>query len=496
MQKLSKESAWPVYRREDIRTLEAQLQQITRTPLLQQAGKAAAQLALALAPHAQRIWIAAGPGNNGGDGIEAALHLHQWGKTVMVTLWADPQDLPTDAHAAWLRARAAGVPISHELPSTWLDAMGSMDLCIDALLGLGARHKPHSALFAGVQALNHCSALILSLDVPSGLHSESGQALDSASDSVPSVRADHTLTFIAAKPGLFMGQGRDACGEIWLEDLGLAKLPCLMEPQALLNGASPRPIRRHASHKGLHGDVAIIGGECIDARGFGMTGAAVLAASAAVHAGAGRVILSLLSGSAQSFAPIDVMQREWQQLDLTQLHVVCGCGGGKAVHSVLPQVLQHSAQLVLDADGLNAVAQDPLLQDMLARRGARQPTVITPHPLEAARLLNCSTAVVQSDRLLATQTLVQKFHCVVVLKGSGTVIAAPGVTPRINTTGNGRLAIGGTGDVLAGLVGARLAQGQSAFEAAASAVAQHGQVANDWPQHRALTASDLAQHLN
>ncbi len=235
------------------------------------------------------------------------------------------------------------------------------------------------------------------------------------------------------------------------------------------------------------------------AHGMGMTGAAILAATAALHAGAERVILSLLSGQASDSVPPDVMQREFKRLALEKLQVVCGCGGGSAVQEVLPEVLERSAQLVLDADGLNAVAQDARLQNALRQRAtlqtASQPTVITPHPLEAARLLGCNTSQVQNDRLKAAQELTERFQCSVVLKGSGTVIAAPGHTPQINITGNGRLAIGGTGDVLAGLVGARMAQGLSAFDAACAAVAQHGQVADTWPQGEPLTASRLVQRL-
>jgi hydroxyethylthiazole kinase-like uncharacterized protein yjeF len=189
------------------------------------------------------------------------------------------------------------------------------------------------------------------------------------------------------------------------------------------------------------------------------------------------------------------MQREWQHLDLEKLHVVCGCGGGQAVQSIMPEVLRRSAQLVLDADGLNALTQDDRLQAGLRQRASAQPSVITPHPLEAARLLQISTTQVQNDRLKAAQNLADRFQCTVVLKGSGTVITAPGQTPRINTTGNGRMAIGGTGDVLAGLIGARMARGISAFEAACMAVAQHGQLADDWPEAYALTASRLAERL-
>lgn len=177
MQQLSRSSAWPVYGRDALRLVEAQIQQGSATPLMQKAGLAAAQLALALAPHAERIWVAAGPGNNGGDGLEAALHLHQWGKAVTVTLWADPHRLPADAHAAWLRAQAAGVEITPELPEAWLNSLSPLDLCIDALLGIGAERPLSAALQTAVQALNRSPALTLSLDAPTGLNPESGQAL-------------------------------------------------------------------------------------------------------------------------------------------------------------------------------------------------------------------------------------------------------------------------------------------------------------------------------
>jgi ADP-dependent NAD(P)H-hydrate dehydratase / NAD(P)H-hydrate epimerase len=495
MQRLSSTSAWPVYDRASLRALETQLQARSPTPLMEKAGLAAARLALALAPHAQRIWVAAGPGNNGGDGLEAAMHLHRWGKTVQVSLMGSPSRLPADAHAAWQRAQSAGVPITPDLPTAWLKKMGPMDLCIDALLGIGATRSLGTEMQTWVQAINQCPAQVLAIDLPTGLNPETGQLLGDACNPSWWVQADHTLTFIAAKACLFMGHGRDACGDIWLDPLGLQANETTPTPQALLNTGRSRQPPTHASHKGSHGDVAVIGGEPMSAGGMGMTGAAVLAATAALHAGAGRVILSLLSGQATDSAPPDVMQQNWEHLDLEKLHVVCGCGGGQAVHTRLPEVLQRAAQLVLDADGLNAVARDSQLQALLRQRALPRPTVITPHPLEAARLLKSSTAQVQGNRLQAAQDLVNLFQCTVVLKGSGTVIATPGQTPRINTTGNGRLAIGGTGDVLAGLIGTRMAQGLSPFDAACSAVAQHGQLANDWPQNRALTANRLAQHL-
>jgi len=493
LQSLNSECAWPLHGRDSVRALEALLQVRSASPLMQQAGLATAQLALAMAPHAQQIWVAAGPGNNGGDGLEAAIHLHQWGKPVQVSLMAPAGQLPSGAQAAWQRAHAAGVPMTHEVPSDGLKSLGPQDLIIDALLGIGATRQLQGDMIPWVQAINQSEAAVLAVDVPSGLDADSGQFLGQSQDG-QCVKADHTLTFIAAKPGLFMGHGRDVCGQIWLANLGWAPSAIEPAPTALLNPKTGPQEKCHASHKGSHGDVAVVGGEA-DRLGMGMTGAAVLTATAALHAGAGRVILSLLSGQATPTVTPDLMQRSWQSLDLERLHVVCGCGGGESVKTVLPAVLSRSMQLVLDADGLNAVSQDPSLQALLRQRAQAHPTVITPHPLEAARLMSTSTIEIQSDRLKAAKQLVDLFQCTVVLKGSGTVIATPGQALRINPTGNGRLATGGTGDVLAGLIGARMAQGLNPFEAACTAVAQHGQVANDWPEGQALTASRLAQRL-
>jgi hydroxyethylthiazole kinase-like uncharacterized protein yjeF len=499
MQALSRTHAWPILGPAQVQQLEPLLQALSPTPLMQSAGLACAQLALAIAPHAQRIWVAAGPGNNGGDGLEAALHLHQWGKEVVVSFLGSSGPSPADAQAALQRAQQAGVCIRPQVPTEWLQQMTEQDLSIDALLGIGANRPLSADWRAWVQVMHNCKAPVLAIDVPTGLNPQSGEWLSGDSTDHLAVQANHTLSFIGVQAGLLMGHGRDASGQIWLEDLGYRPGQHNVPPMAWLNAPFTSVPKPHASHKGSHGDVAVIGGEGMATQGMGMTGAAVLAATAALHAGTGRVILSLLSGQASDNAPPDLMQREFKQLELEKLHVVCGCGGGKAVEEVLPEVLQRSAHLVLDADGLNAVAQDRSLQQALRQRAnqpsAQQATVLTPHPLEAARLLGCTTGQVQNDRLQAALELAERFLCSVVLKGSGTVIAAPAQTPRINITGNGRLAIGGTGDVLAGLVGARMAQGQCAFDAACTAVAQHGQLADNWPTGEALTASRLAQKL-
>ncbi|KQB60372.1 NAD(P)H-hydrate dehydratase, partial [Acidovorax sp. SD340] len=256
--------------------------------------------------------------------------------------------------------------------------------------------------------------------------------------------------------------------------------------------------RAHASHKGSYGDVAVVGGEGLAARGMGMAGAALLAASAALHSGAGRVLVALLDNGQQQLDPQqpELMFRRFDALALEQLTVVCGCGGGQAIARVLPEVITRAARLVLDADALNTIATQAALHALVVARGQHgQATVLTPHPLEAARLLGLTTAEVQANRLGAAQQLANQFNCVAVLKGSGTVVAAPDRVPAINPTGNARLATAGTGDVLAGMVGAHLAAGASALRAASEAVYQHGQAADDWPARQALTASVLARRV-
>lgn len=481
----------PVWRRQGIRRLESRLQTPSGAALMDLAGLATARLALAVAPHAQTVWIAAGPGNNGGDGLEAARHLHQWGQSVQVCLLGDPDQLPQDARRAFARAQAAGVPIRRGLPDS-APSLCERDLCIDSLLGMGATRPLEGELLQAVEWLNASPARVLAIDNPTGLDTDSGQPLGAAEHMV---RADHTLTMIGAKPGLFMGHGRDACGTLWLDTLGLpTDAGHWQTPDAELNPPPQAPSHLHASHKGSRGDVAVVGGESIGPH-HSMAGAAVLAAEAALQGGAGRVMLCLL-GEAIPTVPPDLIRRDLSMLELAQLTVVAGCGGGRAVASTLGRLLQHSARLVLDADALNRIAEDPWLQDLLKQRAARQQaSVLTPHPLEAARLLGTTTPEVQADRLVAAEQLAQRFECCVVLKGSGTVIASPGHTPRINPTGNGRLATGGTGDALAGLTGARLAATGEAWTAACEAVWTHGQVADAWPQHRALTASGLVAQL-
>ena len=329
---------------------------------------------------------------------------------------------------------------------------------------------------------------MLHIDIPSGLLANTGEWLGKPAV-VTSAPKRHTLSLLTLKPGLFTADGRDACGQVWFNDLGVDSSHT--PPNAWLQThVHLLHDRQHNSHKGSYGDVMVVGGTT------GMAGAAVLASLAALHAGAGRVYAGLLDTHAHAAvvaAHPAVMVREVEHLDFKHATVVCGCGGGDNMREVLPRVLSTAPRLVLDADALNALANDSQLFQLLQQRAKKkQTTVLTPHPLEAARLLKRSTTDVQRDRLASAQALVEISGCVVVLKGSGTVVAENTRTPIINLSGNAKLATAGTGDVLAGLIGAQLANTDDAFEATCKAVYRHGALADAWPEDGpSLTASQL-----
>jgi len=481
---------WPLHTTTSCRAIEAQAAAtVPPHALMARAGEAVARLALALVPHARTVEVWCGPGNNGGDGFVAATLLRAWGKDARIVLVGDPARAPDDARHAWQRARDVGVPVLDGLPERV-----TSDVALDALLGLGVNRPLSAALAAAVGRLNDGATPILAVDLPSGLHSDTGVVQGVA------VRAAHTLALLTLKPGLFTAEGRDHAGRVWFDDLSVpqnASRIVLAGPESVrgLSGA-----RRHAQHKGSFGDVMVIGGAS------GLAGAAVLAARAALAAGAGRVYLGLLAGMEPGwFEPSrpELMSRTVAQLmvpaALAEATVVCGCGGGSAVRDVLPTVLHHAKRLVLDADGLNTVAADAALQRALRARATRGlATVLTPHPLEAARLLSLQSRDVQADRLDAAHRLVDATQCTVLLKGSGTVVAAPGQITSINPTGNARLATAGSGDVLAGWLGgwwAAHAEATSAHAVAQAAAWLHGAAVDQAPAAGPLLASHLIDAL-
>lgn len=459
-------------------------------PLMERAGLALAKLVRALQPHAQRVHVVCGPGNNGGDGLVAARLLLAAGLRPRVSLISAGRTPPPDAAHALAQARDAGVRVE----TGWRDAGGD-ELLIDALLGIGLSRPPEGEIAAAIEHINAQAAPVLSVDLPSGLASETGRT-----HGTHWVRAQHTLTLLTLKPGLFTGQGREASGHIWWDQLG-APLPTQACGQLIgADVMDAGPTRGwHADHKGSRGDVLVIGGAP------GMQGAARLAGRAALASGAGRVYLGLL-GNAGDGADAQRPELMWwpaaRLSDPSAWHgrvVVAGCGADNALSSLLPGLLRGAERLILDADALNTVAADANLQGMLSERSGRgQSTWLTPHPLEAARLLNTGSADVQADRLAATRTLVERYGCGVVLKGSGSIVQGPGTQPAINSSGNAALATPGSGDVLAGWLGglwAQAASGADLHALACRTVFWHGAAA-DAQTAGPLRAGDLIERMH
>jgi hydroxyethylthiazole kinase-like uncharacterized protein yjeF len=447
---------------------------LPESALMQRAGHALAALAMAIAPHARKIWVACGPGNNGGDGLEAARQLRLMGKEPVVTCLSPGTGGARIVPSALARARAAGVAFSEQAPDRF-------DASIDALFGIGMRGECSGRASDWVAQMNRSGGPVLAADIPTGLDADTGVAGQVC------VRATHTLTLLTLKPGLFTADGRMACGDIWWNRLGV---PGDAGASAWLAGVPRRETRAHNTHKGSYGDVAVIGGA------KGMAGAALLAGRAALHGGAGRVYVAMLDPALPALDRMqpELMFRQPAALELARMAVVAGCGGGAAIDGHLATLVRESLYLVLDADALNQLALRPDLHSAVARRRPGS-TVLTPHPGEAGRLLGVATADIQADRLRHAQALCDKFACTVVLKGSGTIIAAPQVLPTINATGNARLATAGTGDVLAGLIGALLAYHHDASVACREACFRHGLAADTWRSPHALTAASLIAAL-
>jgi hydroxyethylthiazole kinase-like uncharacterized protein yjeF len=289
------------------------------------------------------------------------------------------------------------------------------------------------------------------------------------------VIADHTATFIAIKPGLLTGDGPDYCGQLHVCDLGIDAVAIQPAHGAVIGNQilhAALPARRANSHKGDYGSVGIIGGAP------GMLGAALLAGRAALHLGAGRVYVGLLDTHAPRVDPLqpELMLRAVQDIpsipNLNCLAIGPGLGTADEAHECLRVALAGRLPVVLDADALNLIAADTTLQKQL--RAAQKPVVLTPHPAEAARLLNEKTADVQADRVAAAIELAQRFHSHVVVKGAGSVCALPDGHWYINSNGNPGMASAGVGDVLTGMIAAMIAQGASAQTALLAAVHLHG----------------------
>src|SRR6266496_1784762 len=464
-------AASPIYTTSAMRELEALAGAASPNPtLMERAGAAAAEYARALCGDKTKdVLVVAGPGNNGGDALEVAAHLKRAFFRVAVVFAGERDKLPEDAQAALGKWEAAGGTLLDDIPKD-----PRFDLAVDGLFGIGLKRPLAGAQAALVGRLSLLGVPILSLDIPSGVDADTGAVLGCA------VRASHTITFIAYKPGLLTLDGPDHCGELKLDTLGLDPAG-LLEPEGMLLDADilDRAIapRRRNFHKGQAGSVGVLGGAA------GMVGAAVITGRAALKCGAGRVYLGLLTPRPPyvDYAQPELMLRKPEELlEKGLINVlVAGPGMGKAdsARKLLRAARAAPVPLVLDADALNLIAENRPLAAAVGKRAAA--TLLTPHPAEAARLLGKDTHAVQADRVASARLLAQRYRSFVVLKGNGSIIAAPNGNWWINSSGNPGMASAGMGDALTGIVAALLAQAAEPLTALLAGVYLHGAAADE-----------------
>ncbi len=460
--------------------------------LMENAGRGAAEhvLQLARSRGIHRVDVVCGPGNNGGDGLVVARHLLLHGLEVRVLSLFDPSRWTGDAaimHSALVASDSSAV-----IAPAWDTAIAA-PLVVDALFGTGLR----SALDEATEAIirQFAGRFVVALDVPSGLDADTGKALG------PCVRADVTLTFGTSKPGLHTGDGATLAGEVRVVHLG-AVAPVAECDRWLVSGVSVTP-RALDAHKGVAGRVLIVGGSA------GTAGAGWLTALGAHRAGAGLVTLATRASIAQP-AVLETMTLALstdERQCAAQLREQCaradcvvvgpGLGRDAWAKSALDAALETARALVLDGDALT----------LLAERGEAPRSnhvIVTPHPLEAARLLGVDTAdEINGDRVDSARKIAAKYHCVAVLKGAGTVIAHRTATAWIVAVAEPTLAVAGSGDVLAGVVAARMADRErdanAWHEAAIEAVWAHGHAGARLRLQRGATrgalASEIADHV-
>lgn len=433
--------------------------------LMKRAGAAAAELIMKRLEDAgveqRRVTLLVGPGNNGGDALACACELREKGAVVNVVLPGGRRPTSALALAQLERWTQAG-GTTYDDPYMTEKA----DCVVDGLFGTGLAKPITGDYLDAVLWFNERQALKVSLDIPSGLNPVTGHW----TGSYPGCSADVTITFLCVKSGLYMCEGADAAGEIVLNELDVS-VP--LSPLSVIGTDEfPRVLRPRVknSHKGDYGSVAVIGGT------DGMIGASILAARAALISGAGRVTLECRAEHAPHvdmvYPEIMFATKPVNLEDFDAIVLGCGLGTSAEAKARVIEALNCQKPLILDADALNIIAADIKLQDMVLAR--RAPTVLTPHPGEAARLLRRDTAGVTADRVAACRELAVQTGAIVVLKGAGTVISMRSSRTWINPTGSPMLATGGSGDVLAGMIGAMFSQGYDMVESVLAAVYFHG----------------------
>ncbi|MDR9827971.1 NAD(P)H-hydrate dehydratase [Vibrio sp. FNV 38] len=487
-----------LYSSEQIRRAEQVIARTNGFPLFDlmvKAGKVVFDRACLVYPDSRHWLIACGKGNNGGDGYIVATLALEAGHDVTVIEVPSNSINQGDAAKARQQYLTAGGQI-FDIESDWSSSINP-DLIIDALLGTGIQGTVKPLFSRVINILNKFRAPIIAVDLPSGLNADNGMAHGSV------VIADHTVCFIGIKTGLVTGQARQYVGNLTLERLGMSEsllssvespIAHIISCQQIIRIARPRI---STAHKGDNGRLLLIGGE------LGMLGAIRLASAAALRAGAGLVkacvndsaLLALQTGipelMASGWSTFLPPTQQWSDV------VVIGPGLGQSDDAVkiLQQItsLNYQLPMVIDADGLNYLA----LQHQQDIQIHRDNWILTPHPGEAARLLNCSISSVEDDRYAAVRKLQQTYGGVVVLKGAGSLVF-DGEQMFVCTRGNPGMASGGMGDVLAGLAGSYLAQGYSLLEASLMAVHIHSMSADKCAKRDGeigLLASDLLSEI-
>jgi NAD(P)H-hydrate epimerase len=474
-----------LYRSEQIKALERfviQSDMISGFELMRRAGIAVFECLCDRYPNVQNITVFCGAGNNAGDGYIVATLALQAGLTVCVYSVADTVQLQGDARMAYEQYLQAGGIIK---PAS--DEVITADVLVDALFGTGLSRVVSGLYAQAIEAINRSAAFVIAVDIPSGLHSDTGNILGCA------VEADVTVTFIGLKQGLFTGFAAQYVGDIVCASLDLPTDAWqIVTPSALRVLPRNLPQRPRYAHKGNFGHVLIIGGD------LGYSGAARLAGMAALRVGSGLVSIATHPENAvmmNTICPELMCHGVNNAAQLTPLLtkasvIVVGMGLGQSdwAKALFQAVLTTDKPLIVDADGLNLLAQAPC---------KKEHWILTPHVGEAARLLNVSTKEIQTDRFHAVQTLQQQYGGVVILKGAGTLITSNTML-AISNTGNAGMASGGMGDVLAGVIAGLVAQGLTLQDAAQQGVYGHGSAADNAVKidgERGLLASDLLPYL-
>lgn len=496
-----------VYTLAELRQIEAS--EFTRRDsfaIMQQAGRAVARAVTKhCADKAATVAVVAGSGNNGGDALVAAAALWWQGYNGVQVFCTKPlRDSAADAQRAkqmWGEATAPGIVYTDLAAFISLTPVPAV--VVDGLYGIGLNRAPDAADRAWIEAINahrQRGAAVVAIDLPSGLHADSGKVLGNVA-----VRATTTISFFGDKLGLWTAAGRDCCGRVVVDDLEMNHAAAQNLGGRLIDGITPPHAfcRNADSHKGRYGNIALVGGS------DGMLGALVLASRAAATMGAGKVFAQ---STATHPPTVDWQHPEimWHAAtaDLPAHTIVAGMGLGldDANVALLHTLAGKPVPLLLDADALTLLARHDELKQAVCR--CTHPTILTPHVGEAARLLDCDTDSITADRLHAARTIAASYCSIVVLKGAGTIVCAPasakasGEQWGICAAGNAGLARGGSGDVLAGIIGASLLQISDPFAATCTAVWLHAAAADALAQqhgmvgvninHIATTAATLA----